>query len=102
MGESSGVETVALNLTHLPLHNHSFMGSSVNATTNEPVAGVALATALLPSGTANKFYGPMTTPQPLNSAALSPVGGNGPHPNLQPYLAINWCIALTGIFPSRG
>jgi microcystin-dependent protein len=102
MGEAAGAESVVLNLTQLPLHNHTFMGSSANGTTNNAVAGVALATAVVPSGTANKFYGPMTTPQPLNPAAVSPIGGNLPHTNLQPYLTINWCIALNGIFPSRG
>jgi microcystin-dependent protein len=37
----------------------------------------------------------------LNQATVSPSGGNQPHPNLQPYSVINFCIALSGIYPSR-
>jgi microcystin-dependent protein len=43
----------------------------------------------------------MTTPQPLNTGSLGPAGNNQSHTNIQPYLTINWCIALVGIFPSR-
>ena len=38
---------------------------------------------------------------PLNANTVLPAGGNQPHPNLQPYSVINFCIALSGIFPSR-
>jgi microcystin-dependent protein len=37
----------------------------------------------------------------MNPAAVSTVGSGGPHENMQPYLAVNWCIALSGIYPSR-
>jgi microcystin-dependent protein len=37
----------------------------------------------------------------LNAATLSNTGGSQPHPNMQPFSVINFCIALTGIFPSR-
>ena len=99
IGESAGVESVVLNLSELPAHSHPFMGSSVNATATAAADGEALAKAA--GATPNNFYGPMTIPQPLIPTAISPIGGNLPHTNLQPYLTINWCIALNGIFPSR-
>ena len=102
MGEQAGQETVTLNISELPIHSHSFMGSSANAGAANPAAGSALAKAFAASGTPNNFYGPMTSPQPLNPAVIQSTGGNLPHNNLQPYLTINWCIALSGIFPSRG
>jgi microcystin-dependent protein len=44
----------------------------------------------------------MSPPQPLNPGSIGPAGGNQAHDNMQPYLTINWSIALQGIFPSRG
>ncbi|HEY1979770.1 MAG TPA: tail fiber protein [Xanthobacteraceae bacterium] len=99
LGEIAGSEQVGLTLGNLPLHNHTLFGSTGTATVNIPAAGQALATA--PSA-ANFVYGPDTTPQPLNPASITPAGTGQPHNNLQPYQAINFCIALYGIFPSRG
>ena len=101
IGEQGGAASVTLNSSQIPLHAHSFMGSSAQSTANQPVAGVALAKAYKASGTVPTFYGAMATPQPLNPASVSPYGQHGSHSNMQPYLAINWCIALAGIFPSR-
>lgn len=101
-GETGGAENVALTLSTLPGHTHTFRGSSANGQVTNPAAGQALAKSSLGSGTPATFYGPMATPQPLNPSSVGPAGGNQPHPNIQPYQAINWCIALTGVFPSRG
>jgi microcystin-dependent protein len=101
LGQPGGATSVPLTSQQLPAHSHSFIGSSADATVNQPAAGVALAKATRPSGTVPFLYGPMTTPQPLNAASVSNYGQSGAHDNMQPYLAINWCIALSGIFPSR-
>jgi microcystin-dependent protein len=100
-GEVGGEEAVSLTLQTMPGHTHAFIGSSANAGANTPAPGQVLATVTVGSGTPDFFYGPDTTPQPLNPASITPVGGNQPHNNLQPYLAINWCIAFAGIYPSR-
>ena len=100
LGEQSGQETVTLNVNELPTHTHAFMGASADANAFTPADGQALA-KVTRNGPPNNFYGPMTTPQPLDPGSLAPVGGNQPHSNIQPYLTINWCICQFGIFPSR-
>jgi Microcystin-dependent protein len=102
LGEPGGVESVLLNSTQLPMHNHIFaVQASGTANVRNPVSGGALTSATLPSGTPNNFYGPMNTLQPLAAASVGQAGGNTAHTNIQPYLAVNWCIALQGVFPSR-
>jgi microcystin-dependent protein len=99
LGEIAGVETVTLSGTQMPLHTHTFSGSGSNTTRSKPANGSALGT----SSAGDAFYGAnnssLTT---LNVGTVSLYnGGNGAHNNIQPYQAINWCIALRGIFPSR-
>jgi microcystin-dependent protein len=101
IGEVGGQENVTLNSSQMPQHNHMFMGSSANATVTAPAAGGALAKATAGSGTPDDFYGAMSPPQTLNPATIMPAGTNQPHNNLQPYLTVNWCIAMSGIYPSR-
>jgi microcystin-dependent protein len=102
LGEAAGEETVTLSLQEIPSHNHTFSGTASSANSVKPVAGAALAAVHHQGGTTPGFYyAPDTTPQPINSGSLSPFGSGQPHPNVQPYLTINWCIALQGIFPPR-
>jgi microcystin-dependent protein len=101
-GEMGGEEQVQLNITSLPLHNHNFLGTTASANDVQPTDGATLALVHHSGGTTPDFYyAPDATPQPLNPASLTPIGGNQPHPNLQPYQAINWCIAMSGIYPTR-
>ncbi len=103
VGEQQGVESVALNATTTPAHSHGFPAFAVSATTNSP-AGAAPAE---PHGTGRgqfpiNIYANPGTAVSLSPSHVTPVAGGGrPHDNLQPYLTLNWCIALTGIFPSR-
>jgi microcystin-dependent protein len=102
IGEEAGEENVTLLLNNMPLHNHTFVGASQNGNFLSPATGGALANVGAESGgTGNPYYAPSGTPQPLNPSSLAPNGGNQPHTNVQPYLAINWCIAMAGVFPSR-
>lgn len=100
-GEQGGEENVTLILSNLPLHNHNFYGSSQNANSGPPANGAALATAYEGTRPAVFYYAPSTSPQPLIPTSLGMAGGSLPHPNLQPYQAISWCIAMVGIYPSR-
>ncbi len=102
-GELAGEETVTLTLNMLPIHSHAIVGASQSGNAGDPSTGGALANiGKAGGGTGNPYYAPNTPTQPLNPLSLGPAGGNQPHSNIQPYLAINWCIALNGIFPSRG
>jgi microcystin-dependent protein len=97
IGETGGAENVTLLTTELPTHNHLLQ--AVNA---------AGATAKLfghniaQSGTTYPRYAPgASNVVPLNPASIQPAGGSTPHGNIQPYLSMNYCIAMQGIFPSR-
>jgi len=101
-GEQGGEETITLNISEMPAHNHTFSGTTDGANNISPQDGAVLAKVFHRGGTTPDFYyAPDTTPQPLNNASISMFGGNLPHTNIQPYLTINWCIAVQGIFPSR-
>jgi len=105
MGETAGSATVTLIANQLAVHNHS-----LNTNAN-PGNTAAPANALLATGPSTgligqkSFVAPYTaTASPgttLSSAAISFTGGNGAHNNMQPYLTLNYCIAMQGIFPSR-
>jgi len=93
LGQTAGAEATTLNITQLPAHIHP-----VNA--NDGAAAIATPgpTTYLAGQSANPYgKGPATLPGPT----LSNVGGSQPHTNMQPYLTINFCIALQGIFPSQ-
>jgi microcystin-dependent protein len=86
LGQSGGSETVTLTPNQIPAHNHNVPTAATAA--NAP-AGNVLTT------------GPLSPGQPHSSATTSATGGNQPHNNMPPYLAVNWVICLQGIFPSR-
>ena len=102
-GEEAGEETVTIGIGQVPAHTHTFNGTTQDANFQVPADGAALAKVHHQAGsTPDFYYAPDTTPQPLNIASLPPFnGGNQAHNNLQPYLAISWCICTAGIFPSR-
>jgi microcystin-dependent protein len=93
LGETAGTETVTLLASQVPPHSHGVGASSGEATETSPanaLPAVAEVPQYRPSGD--------TTMAPT---ALPPVGGGLPHNNMQPYLAVNFVIALQGIFPPR-
>jgi microcystin-dependent protein len=95
IGQAAGVENVTLLSTNLPSHSHQLNATTGNGTTRNPNNAI-YANSAVPLFSASS--GPAV---PLNPATVGAVGGNQPHPNLQPYSVINFCIALSGIFPSR-
>jgi microcystin-dependent protein len=103
VGETTGSETVTLLTTEMPSHNHSFAATSTAGTVLSS-AGNQLAQAF--SGGKQASY----TGNYLNATApnvtMSPqcttvTGSSFPHNNMQPYLTLNFCIALQGVFPPR-
>ncbi|MBI5930063.1 MAG: phage tail protein [Chloroflexi bacterium] len=100
IGESDGYGAVTLIQTEIPAHSHvvnATNGGSLLADDNNPtnayLAPSVEAPIYAPTG------GPTSVMHPL---ALGIAGGNQPHNNLQPYLAVTFIIALAGIFPPRG
>jgi microcystin-dependent protein len=102
LGEVKGAPTVTLGVTQIPIHTHSIVSELV-------APGGVNEHAATPTGTA--FIGPSTPDQtyntsptidaPFSSLAIGSTGGSQPHDNMQPYLALNFCISLFGIFPSQ-
>jgi microcystin-dependent protein len=96
LGETGGSETVSLLESEIPSHSHNVTASSQDGTDNHPVAnypaqGVGI----------NLYVNAGTTPVAMNDNAIAPAGGDQPHNNMQPYLTLNFCIALQGVFPPR-
>lgn len=97
LGETGGAESVSLSAANMPSHNHT-----LNATTQVATRRVATGRMLATDTSTNaEYYAPPGTVTPLNSGAIAATGGGAPHENRQPYLAANFSIALSGIFPSR-
>jgi microcystin-dependent protein len=92
-GQKSGEETHTLLTTEMPIHKHQTQGVSTPASL-EPAAG-----NLWAESSENPFAA--TANATMSPAALSQTGSSLPHNNLQPYLVLNFVIALQGIFPSR-
>lgn len=101
IGEATGTESVVLGLNEMPMHNHTVTVSGVTGDQTAP-------TGNFPAGLSSPFTGFWVDPAKastnllqMDSNILSRVGGNQPHENRMPALAINFIIALDGIFPSR-
>jgi len=104
IGETCGVETVKLQRDHLPQHSHRVAAVHDQGNTNVPAGNVVLA-ALGGQAGSGEFqvaaYAPAGDLLPLNQNSVSVAGGDQPHGNIQPYQAVNYCIALTGAMPTR-
>jgi microcystin-dependent protein len=97
LGQVAGVESVTLTTQELPAHSHPITATSNAATLKRPVTNTFYAA----SSSGNNFYESGTTLTALASNTVANAGGNQPHSNIQPYLTLNWCMALEGIFPSQ-
>lgn len=96
-GQMAGAETVTLTPGQLPAHTHGLMAQAATASAPDPGPALSLAAA----GGTGLIYGGGASAVSLAPAAVGPAGGNQPHDNRQPYVAISYIIATNGIFPSR-
>jgi microcystin-dependent protein len=94
LGERAGEQAHTLSISELPTHTHILSGVSNAASTNTPTSSTYLAAT-------NNGYTAASNLVALGPSELSSVGGSQPHQNMQPYLVLNFCIALQGIFPSQ-
>jgi microcystin-dependent protein len=99
LGEVGGVENVTLTTTTMAAHTHRMNVNNSLATASQ--AQNAVFAGATHAGTATPGYGTVATNVTLNAATISQTGGSAPHTNIQPSLAVNFCIATVGIFPSR-
>ena len=97
LGEASGSETVTLVPAQIPAHTHTLQAVNAVASLNAPAPDRALARS---SGGFAYQQSP-ANPVNLSPQALTGVGGDQPHNNMMPYLTLNLCIALQGVFPPR-
>jgi microcystin-dependent protein len=95
LGEVSGTESVTLLDSEMPVHSHTW------GTTNQTGEDRTPANETLSKAVGGNIYGATTNLVQFNVAALPPAGGSLPHNNMQPYLTLNFCIALQGVFPPR-
>lgn len=98
LGEEAGYETVTLTEQEMPAHTHVARSSTGRAAPSapSPTSSFTRSSGLL--------YQTNTTANLVEMAAgvLTPTGGNQAHQNMQPYLTLNFIIALQGLYPSRG
>ncbi len=93
LGQRGGQERVTLNAQDIPSHKHSVMGSDKEGTSQSPGGNV-------PATNKSSIY-QENADAPFNENMIGNTGGNQSHNNMQPYISINWCIALFGVYPSR-
>jgi microcystin-dependent protein len=93
LGEMTGVEQVTLTQNQIPAHTHPFSAAGDTGTEINPAGNLPGNSVI----TRPYLNDPPTLS--MNAAALAPAGGNQPHDNMQPYLGLNFILALYGIYP---
>lgn len=96
LGETGGSETVTLNESEIPFHTHN-----LNAAAGDPAETNVPASNAMARSSLNVY----ATPGPLvqmSTSALTPTGSGAAHNNMMPYITLNFCIAMQGVFPQRG
>jgi microcystin-dependent protein len=93
LGQTGGEQSHTVTMNEMPTHTHVANAAGVAGTSGLPLGN-------LPGPYANG-YAPPSALAPLAPATVTTVGGSQPHQNMQPYLALNFSIALQGIFPSQ-
>ena len=109
LGQVGGTETVTLTVNQMPTHNHAATATALIRVVGGQQANTPnpLRNSFAITGTANTFSTGTPTNNYMDSNSINATvtvgnaGGNQPFSILQPYLALQWCIALTGIYPSR-
>jgi microcystin-dependent protein len=100
LGEIGGQTTVTLLESEIPSHNHSVTASASQGLVFVPSPTVGLSRSR--GGNAYVTQGPPAPPLvQMSSSTVAPAGGDQPHNNLMPYLTLNFCIALQGVYPPR-
>ena len=99
IGEMSGSQTVTLITSEMPAHTHTPTNAKTIGGQADPTGNMWGASNA--AKVAANFYAPAGPTVNMNFAAFSLTGGSLPHNNLMPYLTLNFCIAMQGVFPAR-
>jgi microcystin-dependent protein len=95
LGESSGSETVSLIQSEMPMHLHGVMAATIdNADSNVPTNNNI-------GKASTKVFNTVGTQVPMSAGTIGVTGNSLPHNNMMPYLTMNFCIALQGVYPPR-
>ena len=98
LGETGGSDTVSLLQSEIPSHNHTMRANTSDGTLASPSNNVAAG----PGFDRDLFWYKDGAPNAaMNLAASGSTGGGQPHNNLMPYLTLNFCISLQGVYPPR-
>ena len=93
LGERGGEQNHTLSMAEMPTHTHPLVASSANASQAAPASTIQAA--------ANNAYTPPSALTAITPGTVTTVGGSQAHLNMQPFLTLNFSIALQGIFPSQ-
>jgi microcystin-dependent protein len=93
-GQSGGEESHTLTSTAMPAHTHAVAATTATASTTAPDLAI-------PASANHQPYRTGGTTVAMKTGLVNTAGSSQPHPNMQPYLVVNFSIALRGIFPSR-
>jgi microcystin-dependent protein len=96
LGQVGGVENVSLNISNIPAHTHTVAPLANSAQGNNAHPG-----GNFPASAGSQIYNTANDNTAMGASNTGPAGSSIPFSALPPYLALNWCIALEGIFPSR-
>lgn len=96
IGQQAGFEQVTLTVADMPHHSHALAASSIFGELAEPNNNFIAPTTTRGNGGFSESANTV-----MAGASIVPAGGNQPHSNIQPYLTVNFIIALEGIYPPR-
>ncbi|SFC55536.1 phage tail protein [Flavobacterium phragmitis] len=96
LGETGGTETVTLLESEIPSHSHSLMAATSNSQSISPTNNS------FGRGNPVRVYSTGVANTDMSANSINPTGGSVPHNNMMPYLTMNFCIAIQGVYPPRG
>ena len=101
LGETAGVENVTLNSAQIPAHSHFLQVANQSGNITSPTNAASIASYMDLNGDGGQSYTVAAPNVALSPQTVGMAGGNAAHNNRQPYLGLNFCIAMQGVYPQR-